>query len=221
MIVKLVFFVTIIVFFSSLKTGNHYLCYNKGKDKAISFSWSKYDVRVGRMSFSRGAHFVNKNYKKNLTSSMKGGTYNVTATPNKVELNYIQNFVKTKIKHPSGKLTTDTSLIKSVKAFKKVRRYHALFAGVVNYSFDIQKKNLVTSLHKLYPPRKVTKQRFELKKGDKRSTVITLGLVSKKEFQSIFFKNKEKPKQHLYPNCHQESWLINQLRYLMAIFTFA
>jgi len=194
--------------------ADSYHCLSGDQQHGLRFAWNRYFVSLKHLSF----YFEGQNQRRPLTAAMKGGTYSVAATEEAVTLRYIQDFVLTKIKLPSGEIVADSTSVADPESFRDVRRYHAVFPGVEEYRFDRGNKTLSLKYETLFPARKIIEQKFVMQGADYPYPQL-VRVLGPEEGREIFQDEiRQGARGGLQYSCQEEGALESILRFWLDLF---
>lgn len=207
------------LFFASCPAANahadSYHCLSGDRQHGLRFAWNSYSVNLRHLSF----YFEGENQRRPLTAAMKGGTYSVAATEEAVTLRYIQDFVLTKIKLPSGEIVADNTSVADPESFRDIRRYHAVFPGVEEYRFDRGNKTLSLKYKTLFPARKIMEQKFVMQDGAAYPYPELVRVLGPEEGREIFQDEiRQGVRDGLQYSCQEESAFKSILRFWLDLF---
>lgn len=199
--------------------GSYYYCLNKKQDRGHHFGVHLDGVTLNHMSFYYTS--LATDYQEILTSSSKGGTYNIKEHENKIILRYIQDTVLTKLGLPSGEVLKNENTVWDrfyKKEFDFLIVYHGTFPVIQEYIFNKKSPHLKVLYHygKL-KPRKVLKITWILNPKGKAEQK-TKEALSLTKAEKLF--SNQKAATFEYPLCKKESLLKGWFHYIINILQF-
>lgn len=213
-----VFLLFVFLFTSSVScTQKSFLCWNKGRTKAIAFSFD--DILNEAKVRDIHRYSTLNSSKEPLQSHMPGGTHRLLMDKDFVTLEVIQDTVYAKTQLHTGEfIKPDTEITE--EDYVKQTYYHAIYPNLGRYVFDKNASTLTYSSKPLPKPRHATMAKMVYDKTADNYFFQKVKDLNEKELSRIF-SPEEKHYTHVYPNCEGESFSFKRIiRSIIRLLSF-
>ena len=164
-------------------------------------------------------------YQDPLTKdSTDAAYYNIKETNNQFIIRTIVHLAADrKVELPSGEIVNGTQEVWNKfynEHHSQIIILHAIFPVIEQIIFDIIEKSITLQYIYKFPPHKVKKILWRLN-TDKKPYSQDLGLLNAKDREKIFHdKLGIKSSIRVYPHCEEESFITNQVRYMIDVLRY-